>query len=386
MAKAMRTIILVSLLLLQFPFQAQFWIQKASVGGVGRHRATGCATSHRGYIGLGHINGTGQDITFKDWWEYDPAADTWTQKADFPIATHGAVAFIADNCPVVGGGSALSTQFYKFNTADNTWAQIANCILPNPGDSQGFTVNNRGFVYQANQLAKYNPNTDSWSLCATPPATFGSWTCSFVIEGSGYIKYGNQLLEYKPLHDQWIQRASFPGNSTGGSSGFAIQQRGYVSSGYVGALAIVTEQVWSFHPATNTWRREIDFPGTSRRFPVAWAIHDRGYFGTGTNGVNLNDFWQFNPIDNTIGIDEITMDLKVYPNPFTNELTINLNGSQGSYPLNVSLVQLNGKMILNTSLHSDHQTFDFAQLLAGPYLLQISNGHQILRQQMLFKQ
>lgn len=106
----MRTIILVSLLLLQFPFQAQFWIQKASVGGVGRHRATGCATSHRGYIGLGHINGTGQDITFKDWWEYDPAADTWTQKADFPIATHGAVAFIADNCPVVGGGSALSTQ------------------------------------------------------------------------------------------------------------------------------------------------------------------------------------------------------------------------------------------------------------------------------------
>lgn len=386
MAKAMRTIILVSLLLFQFPFQAQFWIQKASVGGVGRHRATGCATSHRGYIGLGHINGTGQDITFKDWWEYDPAADTWTQKADFPIATHGAVAFIADNCPVVGGGSALSTQFYKFNTADNTWAQIANCILPNPGDSQGFTVNNRGFVYQANQLAKYNPNTDSWSLCATPPATFGSWTCSFVIEGSGYIKYGNQLLEYKPLHDQWIQRASFPGNSTGGSSGFAIQQRGYVSSGYVGALAIVTEQVWSFHPATNTWRREIDFPGTSRRFPVAWAIHDRGYFGTGTNGVNLNDFWQFNPIDNTIGIDEITMDLKVYPNPFSNELTINLNGSQGSYPLNVSLVQLNGKMILNTSLLSDHQTFDFAQLPAGPYLLQISKGHQILKQQMLFKQ
>jgi N-acetylneuraminic acid mutarotase len=386
MAKAMRTIILVSLLLLQFPFQAQFWIQKASVGGVGRHRATGCATSHRGYIGLGHINGTGQDITFKDWWEYDPAADTWTQKADFPIATHGAVAFIADNCPVVGGGSALSTQFYKFNTADNTWAQIANCILPNPGDSQGFTVNNRGFVYQANQLAKYNPNTDSWSLCATPPATFGSWTCSFVIEGSGYIKYGNQLLEYKPLHDQWIQRASFPGNSTGGSSGFAIQQRGYVSSGYVGALAIVTEQVWSFHPATNTWRREIDFPGTSRRFPVAWAIHDRGYFGTGTNGVNLNDFWQFNPIDNTIGIDEITMDLKVYPNPFSNELTINLNGSQGSYPLNVSLVQLNGKVILNTSLLSDHQTFDFAQLPAGPYLLQISKGHQILKQQMLFKQ
>lgn len=386
MAKAMRFFILGSLLVLQIQIQAQFWIQKASVGGVGRHRATGCATSHRGYIGLGHINGTGQDISFKDWWEYDPASDTWTQKADFPVSTHGCVAFVVDNCPVVGGGSALSTQFYKFNTATNTWGQIANCILPNPGDSQGFAVNNQGFVYQANQLAKYNPNTDSWSLCTNAPVSFGNWTCSFVIEGSGFIKYGNQLLEYKPLHNQWVPRASFPGNSTGGSSGFAIQQRGYVTSGYVGALAVVTEQVWSFHPATNSWRREIDFPGTKRRFPVAWAIHDRGYIGTGTNGINLNDFWQFNPIDNTIGIDEITIDFKAYPNPFSNELTIDLNGSQGSNPLNVSLIQLNGKTILNTTLTFDHQSFDLAQLPAGSYLLQISNGHQILKQQMLFKQ
>jgi hypothetical protein len=386
MAKAMRFLILGSLLVLQIQIQAQFWIQKASVGGVGRHRATGCATSHRGYIGLGHINGTGQDISFKDWWEYDPASDTWTQKADFPVSTHGCVAFVVDNCPVVGGGSALSTQFYKFNTATNTWGQIANCILPNPGDSQGFAVNNQGFVYQANQLAKYNPNTDSWSLCANAPVSFGNWTCSFVIEGSGFIKYGNQLLEYKPLHNQWVPRASFPGNSTGGSSGFAIQQRGYVTSGYVGALAVVTEQVWSFHPATNSWRREIDFPGTKRRFPVAWAIHDRGYIGTGTNGINLNDLWQFNPIDNTIGIDEITIDFKAYPNPFSNELTIDLNGSQGSIPLNVSLIQLNGKTILNTTLTFDHQSFDLAHLPAGSYLLQISNGHQILKQQMLFKQ
>lgn len=386
MAKAMRFLILGSLLVLQIQIQAQFWIQKASVGGVGRHRATGCATSHRGYIGLGHINGTGQDISFKDWWEYDPASDTWTQKADFPVSTHGCVAFVVDNCPVVGGGSALSTQFYKFNTATNTWGQIANCILPNPGDSQGFAVNNQGFVYQANQLAKYNPNTDSWSLCANAPVSFGNWTCSFVIEGSGFIKYGNQLLEYKPLHNQWVPRASFPGNSTGGSSGFAIQQRGYVTSGYVGALAVVTEQVWSFHPATNSWRREIDFPGTKRRFPVAWAIHDRGYIGTGTNGINLNDFWQFNPIDNTIGIDEIIIDFKAYPNPFSNELTIDLNGSPGSYPLNVSLIELNGKTILNTTLTFDHQSFDLAQLPAGSYLLQISNGHQILKQQMLFKQ
>ena len=386
MAKVMRLLILGSLLLLQLSAQAQFWIQKSSVGGVGRHRATGCATSHRGYIGLGHINGTGQDISFKDWWEYDPASDTWTQKADFPVATHGAVSFVVDNCPVVGGGSALSTQFYKFNTLTNTWSQIANCILPNPGDSQGFAVYNEGFVYQANQLAKYNPNTDSWSFCANAPATFGNWTCSFVIEGSGFIKAGNQLWEYKPLHNQWLSRASFPGNSTGGSSGFAIQQRGYVTSGYVGALAVVTEQVWSFHPATNSWRREIDFLGTKRRFPVAWAIHDRGYIGTGTNGINLNDFCQFNPIDNTLGIEASSAHLKVFPNPVVQFLTIENTKISSLNGIEVQMLQMNGNQVLKMQLEKGQQKIDVNMLPPGAYLLQMLSGSKMIHEQIILKQ
>ena len=86
MAKVMRSFILICCFALTSQLFGQFWIQKASLGAVGRHRGTGCATSHRGYMGLGHVNGTGQDISYKDWWEYDPAADTWTQKADFPVA------------------------------------------------------------------------------------------------------------------------------------------------------------------------------------------------------------------------------------------------------------------------------------------------------------
>ena len=41
--------------------QAQYWIQKSSFGGVGRHRAVGCATENKEYLGLGHVNGTGVD-------------------------------------------------------------------------------------------------------------------------------------------------------------------------------------------------------------------------------------------------------------------------------------------------------------------------------------
>jgi hypothetical protein len=384
MAEVMRHFVLLLCLALAPQLVAQFWIQKSSLGGAGRHRATGCATSHRGYMGLGHVNGTGQDISFKDWWEYDPASDTWTQRADFPVSTHGAVSFVVDNCPVVGGGSALSTQFYKFDPTQNNWTPIANCILPNPGDSQGFAVNNRGFVYQANQLAKYNPNTDSWSLCANAPMSFGQWTCSFVIEGSAFIKGGTQLWEYKPLHDQWLQRASFPGVSTGGSSGFAIQQRGYVTSGYVGGLSVVTEQVWSFHPATNTWNQEIDFPGSKRRFIVAFAIHDRGYMGTGTNGINFNDFWQFNPTDNTIGLAQNDVVIKAYPNPVVDELQIQYLGLHTDQ-IEVSIFDLNGKLLLKDELRYFKQHIDVSLLNSGTYILKISQGKQLIHQEKLIK-
>ncbi|MEN9969243.1 MAG: hypothetical protein RIR94_1439 [Bacteroidota bacterium] len=385
MAETMRSVILILCMALVPQFFAQFWIQKSSLGGPGRHRATGCATSHRGYMGLGHVNGTGQDISFKDWWEYDPASDTWTQRADFPVSTHGAVSFVVDNCPVVGGGSALSTQFYKFDPQHNTWAPIANCILPNPGDSQGFSVNNCGFVYQANQLAKYNPNTNSWSLCANAPISFGSWTCSFAIEGSGFIKGGAQLWEYKPLHDQWLQRASFPGVSSGGSSGFAIQQRGYVTSGYVGGLSVVTEQVWSFHPATNTWQEEIAFPGSKRRFPVAFAIHDRGYIGTGTNGINFNDFWQFNPTDNSIGLEQNNLDVSIYPNPVLDEVHIQCLGLSSDH-FEVSIFDMNGKLLLKEHLLYFQQNFDVTILKSGSYILKIGNDKQILHQEKIVKQ
>lgn len=385
MAETMSKFIVALSILISFEGFGQFWIQKSSFPGLGRHRSTGCATSHRGYLGLGHHNGAGVDISFKDWWEYDPASDTWTQRADFPVSTHGALAFVVDNCPVVGGGSALSTQFYKFNPNTNSWAPIANCILSNPGDSQAFSVNNCGFVYQANQLAKYDPQTDAWTLCAQGPISFATWSCSFAIEGSGFIKSGAQLWEYKPLHDQWIQRASFPGVCTNGSSAFAIEQHGYITCGYVGGLGNVTDQVWSFHPASNTWKQEIEFEGTNRRFPVAFAIHNRGYFGTGTNGINFNDFWQFNPTDNTIGISEHGLEFNVFPNP-ANEFVSVKSSSIHLEDLTLTIRNIEGREMHHEKLITNLQTIPLIELPTGVYFLQIADGNHIIHQQKLIKQ
>ena len=350
----------------------QFWTQKSSFGGVGRHRAVGCATSNRGYLGLGHVNGSGIDISYNDWWEYDPASDSWTQKANYPVNNHGAVSFVADEKPFVGGGSALGGEFYKFDPINNSWNQIASCPYFNPGDCQGFSVNNKGYVYLGNQLAEYDPFTNSWNLKTTAPIGFNNWSCAFSIEGSGFVKSGNKLYEYKPSHDQWIQRADFPGNSTGGSSAFTINQKGYVTCGYVGSLAQVSEQVWSYSPGTNSWQQEIEFPGTARRFPVAFSIHERGYFGSGTNGINLNDFWQFNPIDNTLSVSHnIEDEMLFFPNPTNDFLYINPNSST----IRQIVIRNSKGQIVKNIENITHSIF-VGDLSEGPYITAITLDNQ----------
>lgn len=342
------------------------WIQKATFGGVGRHRAVGCGTDFRGYMGLGHVNGTGNDISYKDWWEYDPASDSWTQKANYPVNNHGAVSFVIDNMPCVGGGSALAGEFYKFNPQLNSWTPIAPCPFFNPGDTQGFSVNNKGYVYLANQLAEYNPDSNQWVLMPQPPISFNIWSCAFSVGASGFIKSGNKLYEFKPSQQLWLQRADFPGVSTGGSSSFAINDMGYVTCGYVGGLSVVTDQVWCFNPGLNQWNSVEEFKGTSRRFPVAFSVDDKGYFGTGTNGANFNDFWQYNPSANSL-FESFPIQIKIYPNPamdfiiLEKEITSPVN--------NISLITQEGKIIRKIDLADRMAHIPVFELARGVYQL-----------------
>lgn len=321
----MRLIVVLMLLTHGILFSQSFtglWEKKASLGGTGRHRGVGGSAWNRGYMGLGHVNGAGADISYNDWWEYNPATDSWTQKANYPVPNHGAVAFDVDNRIYVGGGSALSNQFYAYDPLTNEWTPISPCPV-SPGDVQGFSANGLGFVVYQNQLSAYDPQTNSWTIKANVPISASNWSCTFSNGSSGFIKIGHALFEYKPLQDQWIPRANHPGLSTGGSYGFSIDGIGYVCSGYVSGLSTVTEEVWSFNPASNSWTRVTDFPGSSRRFPVAFSIGNKGYFGTGTNGINLNDFWEYDPSITASIPESNSLPLLVYPNPAVNELIIN---------------------------------------------------------------
>lgn len=311
-------------LIISLPASAENWIQKANFGGTGRHRATGISIGNKGYIGLGHVNGTGVDISYKDWWQYDPASNSWTQKANYPVNNHGAVAFGTDTRGYVGGGSALSSEFYEYNPQSNSWSPIAPCPF-SPGDVQVFSVQNKGYVYFGTQFAEYNPSTNVWTLKASVPVNVNTWSSAFANESSGFVKSGYSMYEYKPAQDIWIARTSFPGIMAGGAAAFEKEGKGYFVCGYYSGLSNVTNEVWEFNPGNNIWTMVGEFPGTSRRFPVAFSINDKGYFGTGTNGINMNDFWQFDFYYlNTNELDKMDFSCSTFPNPSTDKIDIQL--------------------------------------------------------------
>jgi N-acetylneuraminic acid mutarotase len=371
------------LILLQTHADANPWVKKSNFGGVGRHRAVGIAIANRGYMGLGHVNGTGMDISYKDWWAYDPASDTWTQKANFPVNNHGAVSFATDTRGYVGGGSALTNEFYEYNPVTNTWNPIAPCLL-SPGDTQGFSVQNKGYVYQANQLVEYDPSINSWQLKTSAPVAFGTWSCSFATESSGFIKSGINLYEYKPSNDTWIQRASFPGAMSNGSSAFCKDGKGYVTCGYSGGLSVVTDEVWEFNPGNNSWTYICEFPGTSRRFPVAFTVNDKGYFGTGTNGINLNDFWQFDfdPLA-TNELTQMTSTVNIFPIPADDEITVTIqNDMVGDWKLEI--IRLTGEIEKECILSEKTTNIKGLNSLSGIYFYTVKNEERTIKNGKLY--
>ena len=103
------------------------WTQKANLVGGGREYAAGFAIGNKGYIGAG----TG----YNDFWEYDPATNTWTQKANFAGGTRlGPTGFSIGNKGYIGTGyyknNALVTFYYKdfweFDPNTNIWTQKAD--------------------------------------------------------------------------------------------------------------------------------------------------------------------------------------------------------------------------------------------------------------------
>src|SRR5207244_1276003 len=127
----------------------------------------------KGYIGIGQ-NGA---APAKDFWEYDPAGDSWTQKADFGgTARAAAIAFSIGAKGYVGTGSAgggLLNDFWEYDPSQDTWTQKEDFGGSARNYATGFSIASKGYVGQGYVGGNGSVSKDSWEFDPAATATTG---------------------------------------------------------------------------------------------------------------------------------------------------------------------------------------------------------------------
>jgi len=313
----------------KFSFQKDFWeydptantwTQKADFGGTGRASAAGFSIGSKGYVGTGN-NGT----ALKDFWEYDPATNTWTQKADFGgVSRYGATGFsISSNSKgYIGTGSYYSAgdqylkDWWEYNPSTNTWTQKSDFGGIARSLAAGFSIGSKGYVGTGYNISngawykdfwEYDPSTNNRTQKADCGTTGRSGAVGFSISSKGYIGTGynngawyKDFREYDPVANSWTQKADLIGSPRYLAAGFAIGTKGYIGTGYVNLIGDQDlRDFWELNPTSNTWTQKADFGGAQRERGIGLSIGSKGYIGTGLNDVFLTDFWEYDPGNGT---------------------------------------------------------------------------------------
>ena len=320
------------------------WDDELSLGGDGgagleRVGAVAFTLEHegqqKGYVALGQ---TPTIAYMNDLWEYNPATQAWSQKANFTGAPRKeAVSFVVGQTAYVGTGASLSglkKDFYAYDPNTNTWTQVADFAGTPRQAAVGFSMANYGFVGTGDDGTL---RQDFWM--------------------------------YEPDSDQWIQKANFPGAARSGACGWAAFPVCYLGTGE-DAAHVFHKDIWEYNYYLNAWTQRADLPGVGRKNAIAFALDGWGYIGTGYNsGLFLDDLWAYS---GTAATAQITPELiKVYPNPSTDFIMI----PNQEIPIELLCTDLAGKQFhLDCEAKGNNLWIDVNSLPFGNYKLNWKNG------------
>lgn len=373
-------------------FANEQWVQVANFGGAARHRCTGFSVGNKGYVGGGHIN-SGQSVYHEDYWQYDPASDTWTQIADFGGGKrYHSTAFTIDEFGYVGLGEDdqdfYHNDFYRYSPEFNIWQPIANFPGNPRRGASAFVLDNRGYVgtgqsdfgYE-DDFYRYDPQTNSWIAVSDFLGEARSSAVSFEHNGKGYLGTGHifgdhtkDFYEYDPSTDTWTQKADVGPYFRQDATGFVLNGKGYLGTGNDVDATVNYEDIWEYDFVLDTWTQLDDFNGEGRRYMVSFVIGNRAYAGTGTDGTNLRDFWMFDPL---LSLDDKSfLEISIYPNPSSDFITINF-GSKELFRL--AIYNLNGELVLNEQSNSSSMEIRKSQVGSGLFIYKLFDAEGLIK-------
>ena len=292
------------------------WTRKANFGPTVRAGAISFTIGGKGYAGTGSDSAA---VIKKDFWQYDTLTNAWTQIADYGGGTtFNAVAFAIGNKGYAGLGSAAYPSYnfvkdwWEYDPATNVWTQKGN--FPGAGryTPAYFVIGNKGYLGTGwsplmSDWWEYDPATDTWTQKTDFAGGLRQSTVSFSIGNKGYVGAGaysstiyNDFWEYDPATDVWTRKADIPGVRNNAAS-FTIGGYGFVGLGSVTYPTLsFLKDFYRYDPSTDAWTRVTDFAGSARYAAITFSFNGScsAYLGTGVYGPNVpqtftNDLWRF---------------------------------------------------------------------------------------------
>jgi hypothetical protein len=244
------------------------WTQKANFAGNARFMSTGFAVLNNGYVCCGkdsvgfHINEN---------WQYNPTNNVWTQKANFPgspreqamgLATQ-AMAYLT--CGVSTNASTIYfNDMWEYNPANDTWLQKASFSGLGRISPSAQIINNKiyigcgynflsGSLYLAD-VYQYDIAADTWLQKTNYPGSLSCQGVNFTLWGYGYFGAGqsaggciNEFREYNHILDQWTLKSPVPNMGRNECISFSIGNKGYAGLGETQNNGMLND-FWEYTP------------------------------------------------------------------------------------------------------------------------------------------
>ncbi|MBN4071197.1 T9SS type A sorting domain-containing protein [Crocinitomix catalasitica] len=391
------SILILAMTLTTSSYAEMSWVKMANIPGEAKHRCSGFSIGSKGYIGGGHINST-IPTSYEDWWEYDPATDSWTQIADygggrryqmgtFSINGHGYA-----GCGEDETGNYRS-DFWRYVPLVNTWFPLTDLPGLARRGPTSFVINDVPYVglgqsggplnggYELD-FYSYNDASDEWIPISDFIGNARTGGVGFAYGDKGYVGTGHMsgaatrdFFEYDSGTNIWTQLADVDTTYRQDATGFELNGKGYILTGNDLAGDISYDDIWEYDFATDIWKQLPDFHGASRRFMVSFVIGNFAYAGGGTNGTNLTDFWRYDPTYSSISEFDLAGGIKIYPNPSTDFVTVDLTdtSTKNEYR-DIRLFNAQGKLVLRKKLYNEENTISLSGFVAGTYTLKVHSS------------
>jgi len=205
--------------------------------------------------------------------EYNPETDIWTKKASMSVPRRQLSTSVANGKIYAIGGktqvmrSALST-VEEYDPVTDTWKRKSDMPTPRTGLSTSavngkiYAIGGRDVAGQAlSIIEEYDPVADKWKKKDDMPfpRTYSTSVVNVMIYAMSYA-FGT-VEEYDPATDTWTEKANVP--TTRDFSTSAVNGRVYAIGGcppnwLPGDPFLST--VEEYDPATDTWMKKADMP------------------------------------------------------------------------------------------------------------------------------